>query len=111
MTPLVELDRAELRARDGTLLVGPVTLRIAPGERWALLGPNGSGKTSLLALAGARRQPTSGSVTVLGGRLGAVDIRRLHRSIGHAGHRLTESFRPAMTVLDVVLTGARGALE
>ena len=56
----VTLEQAELRTRAGVALVGPVTLHVGRGERWALLGPNGSGKTSLLALAGARRQPTAG---------------------------------------------------
>ena len=93
------------------MLVGPIDLRVGAGERWALLGPNGSGKTSLLSLAGARRQPFSGSVTVLGETLGSVDVRVLRRRIGHASHRLSESIRPEMTVLDAVLTGSRGALE
>jgi iron complex transport system ATP-binding protein len=93
------------------VLVGPLDLRIEAGERWALLGPNGSGKTSLLSLAGARRQPFSGTVTVLGERLGAVDVRVLRRRIGHTSHLLSESIRPEMTVLDAVLTGSRGALE
>ena len=91
--------------------MGPLDLRIEAGERWALLGPNGSGKTSLLSLAGARRQPFSGTVTVLGEQLGSVDVRVLRRRIGHTSHLLSESIRPEMTVLDAVLTGSRGALE
>jgi iron complex transport system ATP-binding protein len=102
---------AELRARDGSPLVGPIDLRVLPGERWALLGPNGSGKTSLLLLAGARRQPTRGTVSILGERLGAVDVRILRRRIGHVSHRLGDSIRPHMPVLEAVLTGTRGALE
>jgi iron complex transport system ATP-binding protein len=93
------------------VLVGPLDLRIGAGECWALLGPNGSGKTSLLSLAGARRQPFSGTVTVLGEQLGSVDVRVLRRRIGHTSHLLSDSIRPEMTVLDVVLTGSRGALE
>ena len=102
---------AELRARNGSLLVGPVDLRVAHGERWALLGPNGSGKTSLLLMAGARRHPIRGAVDVLGERIGAVDVRLLRRRIGHVSHRLADSIRPHMLVEDAVLTGARGALE
>jgi iron complex transport system ATP-binding protein len=107
----VEFEAAELRARDGSPMVGPVDLRMERGQRWALLGPNGSGKTSLLLMAGARRQPIRGAVAVLGERLGAVDVRVLRRRIGHVSHRLADSIRPAMPVTEAVLTGARGALE
>ena len=102
----VRLEAAELRARTGAVLVGPVDLAIGRGERWALLGPNGSGKTSLLLLAGARRQPVRGSVTVLGERMGECDVRVLRRRIGHTSHRLADSVRGAMTVQEVVLAGA-----
>lgn len=105
------LEAAELTTRDGSRLVGPVDLRVGEGERWALLGPNGSGKTSLLLLAGARRQPIRGGVTVLGERLGATDVRVLRRSIGHSSHRLADAIRPGMRAIEAVLTGARGSLE
>ncbi|MGN6379139.1 MAG: ABC transporter ATP-binding protein [Gaiellales bacterium] len=111
MSAALVFEAAELRARDGCVLVGPIDLRVGQGERWALLGPNGSGKTSLLLMAGARRQPIRGAVTVLDERLGAVDVRVLQRRIGHVSHRLADSIRPAMSVTEAVLTGARGALE
>src|ERR1700722_14518661 len=39
-----------------------VTLRLGPGDRVALLGANGSGKTSLLRLLGGELDPTRGEV-------------------------------------------------
>jgi len=100
-----------LATRQGATLVGPVDLRVRDGERWALLGPNGSGKTSLLLMAGARRQPVRGRVKVLGRRMGESDVRTLRPRIGHTSHRLADDIRPGMPALEAVLTGTRGALE
>jgi iron complex transport system ATP-binding protein len=111
MADAVLLDGASVRTREGTVLLGPVDLCVRVGERWAILGPNGSGKTTLLSLAGGRRQPSAGTVTVLGGGFGVTDMRQPRRRIGHAGHRLAEAIRPSMAVLDVVLTGRDSVLE
>ncbi|WP_122815998.1 ABC transporter ATP-binding protein [Nocardioides pantholopis] len=46
-----------------------VTLRVGRGELVAVVGPSGSGKSSLLAVAGALTTPTSGEV-----RLGELDL-------------------------------------
>jgi ABC-2 type transport system ATP-binding protein len=46
------------------------TLSIPDGKVVGLVGPNGAGKTTLLHLAVGLLTPTSGSITVLGGRAG-----------------------------------------
>jgi len=108
--PLLGLDAAEVRVAGRTIL-GPIDLRVDPGEHWVMLGPNGAGKTTLLSLAGAWRQPSSGTVSVLGERLGATDVRVLRRRIGHVSHAVAERLRPALSALDVVLTGKASVLE
>jgi ABC-2 type transport system ATP-binding protein len=47
------------------------TLDIPAGHVVGLVGPNGAGKTTLLNLASGQVAPTSGSITMLGGRPGA----------------------------------------
>ena len=49
-----------------------LTLRLAPGEHVGILGPSGSGKSSLLALSLAERAPDRGRVC-----LGGVDLADL----------------------------------
>ncbi|OJV98887.1 MAG: ABC transporter ATP-binding protein [Microbacterium sp. 67-17] len=51
-----------------------VTLGIAEGDRIGIVGRNGDGKSSLLAMIAGRLQPDAGKVTVRGGtRIGVVD--------------------------------------
>jgi iron complex transport system ATP-binding protein len=109
VTDAVRLAAADVRI-GGRRVLGPLDLAIGRGERWALLGPNGGGKTTALALMGARRQPSAGSVTVLGARLGRTDVRALRGRIGHVSHRVAEELPGQLTVLDTVLAGRDGTL-
>lgn len=45
---ILEIDNLTARYPDGTVAVREVSLSVPPGQRVALLGPNGSGKTSLM---------------------------------------------------------------
>ena len=83
----------------------------AADERWVVLGPNGSGKTSILRLLSFVRGPSRGTVTVLGDTYGAVDVRRARRRIGLASSALLQQLRPSLSAHDAVLTGADAALE
>ena len=59
-----------------------VTLAVEPGERVAVVGPSGSGKSSLIAVAAGLEQPTSGTVRLFGqelGRLGEDGRAKLRR--------------------------------
>lgn len=105
----VELDRVVVRIA-GRRVLGPVSLAIDAGQRWVVLGPNGGGKTTLLSVAGARLQPSSGTARVLGGTYGRSDMRGVRERIGHISHTLTDLLSPGLHVLDVVLTGKRAVL-
>lgn len=68
---MVQLERVSLRYGDKTVLEN-CSLRLAPGERLALMGPSGCGKTSLLRLALGLEKPDSGSRRLRATRLGVV---------------------------------------
>lgn len=80
-------------------------------ERWVVLGPNGSGKTSLVRIASLYLHPSAGEVEVLGGVLGRVDVRRHRRRIGLSSAALADRLRPGLTAAEVVMTAANAALE
>jgi molybdate transport system ATP-binding protein len=56
-SPLIELRRCSLRLDDHPVL-DEVSFALRRGERWALVGPNGSGKTMLLKLLRGDLWPT-----------------------------------------------------
>ena len=63
------LEHLCLRYGDGDeeiVALDDVSLAVDPGELVAVAGASGSGKSSLLAVAGAMRRPDSGSVTIGG---------------------------------------------
>ncbi len=108
--PVLSL-RAVTLERDGRRLLEDVTWQVLPGERWVVLGPNGAGKTSLLAIASLWLHPTSGTVEVLGSRLGGVDVRTIRPRIGVASAALADRLRGDLEVRDVVVTARHAALE
>lgn len=65
MTLPVDVTDLTLRYGD-TVAVDRLSLRLAGGKIYGLLGRNGSGKTSLLSMLAAFRRPTSGAVAVDG---------------------------------------------
>ena len=96
---------------DGRPILRDVHWEVEHGERWVVLGPNGSGKTSLLRIAALTLHPSSGDVEVLGERLGHVDVREHRRRIGVASAAIARSLRPDLTTRDAVMTARHGALE
>jgi iron complex transport system ATP-binding protein len=97
--------------RAGRHLLDGIDLVVDGQHRWVVLGANGSGKTSLLAIAALRLHPSRGDVDVLGHRLGRTDVRRLRRLVGFASAALADVLRPELVARDVVMTAKHGALE
>jgi len=56
-----------------------VSLEVAAGERLAVVGPSGSGKSSLIAVAAGLERPTSGVVRLFGQDLGPLSEDRRAR--------------------------------
>jgi iron complex transport system ATP-binding protein len=105
----VSLRRLAPGGLDHHLILDGVDWAVRAGEHWALLGPNGAGKTTLLRLIGAVMHPTTGTVEVLGHRLGRVDMRELRSRIGlvSAAQKVPQD----ATAHTVVLTGATGTVQ
>jgi putative ABC transport system ATP-binding protein len=95
-----------------------ITLAIQKGETVGLIGPSGSGKSSLLMLMGGLERATAGRVLALGQDLTAMDEDALARfRRGNMGV-VFQSFHliPTMTALENValpleLAGARDAFD
>lgn len=89
--------------RGGRLVVRDIDLTLRPGERLALVGPNGSGKTSLLlGLLGLLR-PAAGSVQLDGREMFRLPARERGRFAAYVPQSLTGL--PAFRVRDVVAGG------
>src|SRR5689334_17989944 len=106
---VIAVDNASV-TRSGSYLLRDVSWRVELDERWVVLGPNGAGKTTLLNLAAARLYPTTGTVHVLGERLGRVDISELRTRVGLATVALHDRVPSDEIVLDLVVTASWGVL-
>jgi iron complex transport system ATP-binding protein len=87
----------EGRAVDG------VSLEVGAGELVGLLGPNGSGKTTMLKLVGGMLRPSRGSIEFCGRRLSEWPRREAARRIAYVPQETHAPFD--FSVLDIALMG------
>ena len=119
--PLIALDDTQLSLMGNAGMVEilkGISLEVTKGETLGLIGPSGSGKSSLLMVMGGLERATGGSVSVLGRDMTAMNedalalFRRDHMGVVFQSFHLI----PTMTALENVATplelaGARDAFD
>src|SRR3974390_2937645 len=106
----VSLQSVSVR-RGGRRVLRDITWRLNPGERWALLGDNGAGKTQLLKLLSGDVWPTPGQgasarTFQIGAR--AVDLIDAKQRVAYIGAEHQDKYtryRWTLSVRDVIATG------
>jgi len=123
-------------ARGDRLIFDGLDLTIARGQVTAIMGPSGTGKTTLLRLITGQLRPSAGTVTVLGqdvARLSRAELFKLRRSMGmlfqngalltdysvyeniafplREHTRLPESLIRSIVLMKLQAVGLRGAAE
>jgi phosphonate transport system ATP-binding protein len=105
----LQLEDAGLVHANGYRALRAVSLSLARGERAAVVGPSGAGKTTLVRLLGTSLRPSEGRVVVADEdpwRLAARELRRLRARIGVV-HQ-SAPIPPRLRVVTAVLAGRLG---
>jgi zinc/manganese transport system ATP-binding protein len=100
--PVLEFENGALGFGDRSLWSG-LDLAVRPGEFLAVLGPNGSGKTSLLKTILGQQRLDSGTV-----RLAGHEIRRGDRSVGYIPQQKLVPPGTPLRGRDLVTLGVNG---
>ena len=108
--PILKLTSVS-KTDSGTKILQNIDWEIKPNENWVVLGPNGSGKTSLLNIASVNLHPSEGKVEILDHVLGKTDLRLLKPKIGFMSTSLNYKFRFNIKTIEVVVTALTGAIE
>lgn len=103
--PVIQLESIRMIRGDDQIILDGIDWTIRPGEHWALLGANGSGKTSLLKIICGYEWPTEGAVRVLGQPYGEVPVAEVRKRIGWVSSSLQTWVHDEDTALEVVVSG------
>ena len=101
-TPAIDLQSVTKRFRTPTggvyTALRDLTMSVAPGEFFAMVGPTGSGKSTTLSLISGLDRPSAGEVRVMGEPVEGIDAR-----IGYVFQ--SDAVFPWKNVLNNVATG------
>lgn len=107
---MIALEHVSLQRGD-KLILDDVNIEMGKGENWAILGRNGSGKTTVLEMMMGYLFPTKGKVKVLDYTYGECDVREVRKEIGYISQTLIEKLALKDPVWEVVATGAYAFLR
>ncbi|MDO5455786.1 MAG: ABC transporter ATP-binding protein [Eubacteriales bacterium] len=104
----VVFDHVSFHYQDGTQVLDDVTLTIRPGEKFALVGPSGGGKTTMCHLIPRFYDVSRGRILVDGHDVRSLTQESLRRSIGIIQQ---DVFLFAGTVMDNIRYGRPDATD
>ena len=78
----IEFEDVRFAYRPGEEVLHGVSLRVEPGERVAIVGATGSGKTTLIKLLIRLYDPASGSIRIDGRDIRSLPLQHLRRQVG-----------------------------
>jgi iron complex transport system ATP-binding protein len=110
MKNVVELKRLSV-VRGEARILDKIDWTVEPGQHWAVLGPNGSGKTSLLNVLAGYVTPGDGDLSVMGNAYGDADWREVRAGIGLVSSSLSTRINSGETALETVISGKYGWLN
>jgi len=104
MKAVLEISDLKIQ-RDGVAILDDVSWRVEQGQHWAILGANGSGKTSLLSALTGYLMPTSGEIVLLGKTYGKTDWRELRKQIGIVSSSVRQMMADDEPALETIVSG------
>jgi iron complex transport system ATP-binding protein len=96
--------------RGGSVILDRIRWQVMSGEHWAILGANGSGKTSLLSALTGYLTPTDGEVELLSHRYGAADWRELRKRVGLVSSTVRQKIPEDEPALETVISGRQAMI-
>ena len=96
---------SHLRVERDNVILAAIDWTVEYGQHWAILGSNGSGKTSLLSTLTGYMPPTAGEIAVLGETYGRSDWRELRKRVGVVSSSIHHLMEGHQTPLDAIIGG------
>ncbi len=78
----VDVEHVHFSYPDGFEALRGVSLRLARGEKVALVGPNGAGKSTLLLALNGIHLPSHGTVSIAGSQVDRRTVKRIRAEVG-----------------------------
>ncbi len=100
----IEFDNVSFSYPDGTMVLKNLSFTMKEGEHLALLGPTGSGKSTLVHLLLRLYEPTEGKITIGGRDISSIPKRELRSRIALI---LQEGFLYGKTIRENISMGNR----
>ena len=99
------IEVSALRVEREAPILRRIDWRVESGQHWAILGANGSGKTSLVRTITGYLPPTAGTIELLSETYGRADWRELRKRVGIVSASIREMMGGNETARRAVLSG------